>query len=279
MILIILVMLFPLVHVLAKSLSDANYVARGEITIFPKGINGLGYRFLSTSNDIYIAYKNTIIYTTLNTLLTLTVGSMAAYALAHRGFFARNVFLVYITIPIFFSGGLIPFFLIVKALGLRNTMWSVILPPAFTASWYIILIRTNFQSLPVSLRESAFLDGAADPLIWLRIYLPLSKPILAAVGIFTAVGMWNAFWGPYIFLDDQVKWPLQIMLRRLLLEVTYQAMHFEIAQEEKEFFLEFGMVEVIKHAATIVTIGPIILVYPFFQKYFMKGILVGAIKA
>ena len=280
MILLICVMVVPLLHVIALSFSDPEFIAKGEVSLLPKKATLLGFEILSRSQLIGRSYLNTIVYTIVHTLMVLLICSLTAYPLAFKTFHSRKLFTVYLVIPMFFSGGLIPFFLVVRSLGMIDTLWAVVLPIAFSP-WYIILFRTNFQTLPTSLRDSAYIDGANDLMIWSRIYIPLSKPIIATIGLFAAVGMWNNFFQPYIFLNDQKKFPLQIILRKLLLEGSMTDIGVISEREEmadRHILLGEGITEMLKHVATVVTIGPIILVYPFIQRYFTKGILVGAIK-
>ena len=158
-------------------------------------------------------------------------------------------------------------------------MWAVVLPGAFS-TWYIILYRANFLTLPVSLRESAYIDGANDIRIWASIYMPLTKAIFATIAVFASVSMWNSFFQPYIYLSDAKKFPLQIILRKLLLaNQTRELGNIEMFGDYgSEWFNAEGIAELLKHAATIITIGPIILVYPFAQRYFVRGALVGSVK-
>lgn len=276
MLIIVFVTLFPLLNVLAMSFSHPNAVFNHEVFLLPKQPTLLGYKLLSRSQSIGRAYINTIMYTGLSVVLGVVVTSLTSYPLSLKQFPSRSFFTKFITLPMFFSGGIIPLFLVVKSLGLYNTLWAVVLPSLFVP-YFIILNRTSFQSIPDSLRESALMDGANDIYIWWKIFLPLSKPIMATIALFSGVLMWNAFFSPYIFLDDQKKFPLQIILRKLLLQGNATEVGV-ISAGYDETLNQEGIVALLKYTATIVTIGPIVLFYPFLQKYFTKGALIGSIK-
>ena len=272
-------MLFPVIHVLAVSFSDPKAIIRREVVFMPKGFTAMGYVLLSRSQNLLAAYRNTIVYTVTHAIFALFICSLTAYPLSIEKFIGRRIATIYVTIPMFITGGLIPTFLLIKGLGLYNTMWAVVLPGAFS-TWYIILYRANFLTLPVSLRESAYIDGANDIRIWASIYMPLTKAIFATIAVFASVSMWNSFFQPYIYLSDAKKFPLQIILRKLLLaNQTRELGNIEMFGDYgSEWFNAEGIAELLKHAATIITIGPIILVYPFAQRYFVRGALVGSVK-
>lgn len=273
---VIFVTLFPILHVVALSLSHPNAVLRDEVVLIPQQPSFLGYQLLSRSQSIGRAYVNTIVYTVANVIGAVFIASITSYPLSMRGLPGRSLVTKLVTLPMFFSGGIIPLFLVVRGLGLYNTMWAFVLP-AWFVPFFIILHRTSFQNLPDSLRESALIDGANDVVIWARIAVPLSKPIMATIALFSGVLMWNAFFQPYIFLDDQTKFPLQIILRKLLLEGSATEVGV-ISAGFDEALNQEGITELLKYTATVVTIGPIVLVYPFLQKYFTKGALVGSVK-
>ena len=273
------VMVFPLLHVLAVSFSSPLAIIRREVVLIPKNFTAAGYGMLMRSQNLLLAYKNTIVYTVAHTAIALFVCSFTAYPLSIQKFIGRRVATIYVTIPMFITGGLIPTFLLIRFLGLYNTMWAVVVPGAFS-TWYIILYRANFLTLPDSLRESAYIDGANDIRIWVSIYMPLTKAIFATIAVFAAVSMWTSFFQPYIYLSDAKKYPLQIILRKLLLEGRTKDLgdYQMFGGDSSIAWATEGVTELLKHVATIVTIGPILLVYPFAQRYFIKGALVGSIK-
>lgn len=276
MIFIIIIMIYPFIHVLSISISDSAPVGLGEVTWIPKGFNFRAYSMVLSSNAIGVAYKNTIIYAGVGTTLILLLSSLAAYPLSKKRFYGGNIIAFLLAITMIFPGGMIPKFLVIKTLGLLDSRWSVILI-SVSNIWYIVLIRTNFQALPKDLSEAAYIDGANDWRILFQIYIPLSKPILATVALFAIVSYWNSFFHALIFLNDSAKFPLQMILRKVIM-----------ANMEDLGLGEFlgkgnpaegiGLIQKLKMATIIVAIGPIIIVYPFVQKYFVKGVLVGSVK-
>lgn len=265
--------LYPFMSVISISLSSPEAVARTIVKLVPVDFNITAYRFVFSSNNVLIAYKNSIVYTVLTVVFTLLVGCLAAYPLAHKKFKARGFVALYFTITMFFGGGMIPMLLLIRELQMYDTVWAMTLPSAFSF-WYIILLRTNFQSLPDGLDESARIDGANDWQILLRIVIPLSVPILVTIALFTSVAKWNDFFNALLFLQSQEKMPLTMILRNIIVlqQNPTGDMSLFWGPERSAFFKSVQM------ATIVVTIGPIILVYPFAQKYFFQGKLVGAIK-
>jgi putative aldouronate transport system permease protein len=223
---------------------------------------------------IWRGYANTILYAGTGTLLTIVLTLLTAYPLAVKKFRGKAVFLVFLTITMYFSGGLIPYYLLVRTLNLDNTIWAIILPGV--SVWYIIICKTYFQaSIPLSLRETALMDGASELTILSRIYTPLAKPILATIALWSIVGHWNSWFNAMLFIEDQNMYPLQMIVRKVL--ITFQPtskMRSIIAS-----FKPAGVSEqTVRCAIIIITILPIIMIYPFLQKYFVKGIMIGSIK-
>lgn len=268
--------LLPFLYMFVISVSDPLAVGRSEVVLWPKGFQFESYAQVFQNKDIVISYWNSIRYTVVGTLSVLVIGCLTAYPLTVKEFKPRKFLIVLFTITMFFNGGLIPSFLVMKSIGLLDTIWVVTLPAAFSF-WYIILLRTNFQALPKELYESAFIDGANDLQILLRVVIPLSKPILATVALFASVGLWNNFFGPLIYLNSPDMQPLTILLRRILIanESFNDTM---MAGNLGDPVLTLGRTMSVRMATVFVTIGPIVLVYPFVQKYFVKGALVGSVK-
>lgn len=280
LIVLILSCLYPFLYVFSVSISDSIPVASGKVTFFPIGIDTYAYATILGDPAIILAYANTILYAVSGTLLTLLLTSLTAYPLSLKRFYGRNVITVFFTITMFINGGLIPTFLLIRSLGMMNTIWAIIVPGALTM-WNIVIIRTNFQGLPEELRESAYMDGASNWRILFQIVLPLSKPILATIALFTLVGQWNNFFGPLLYLSSPDKYPLQIILRKLIITNEMRGEFLEQATSDLSRTGNANMIgfyESVKMAAIMVSIGPIIMVYPFIQKYFVKGVLVGSIK-
>ncbi len=267
-----IITLYPFLHVAAVSISDQMAVANNSVTFYPKGISTDAYKAVFQNEYLFISYRNTIVYTVVGTTINLILTAMVAYPLSKKQFFGRDVFTKIIAFTMFFSGGLIPNYLVIKSLKLVDTMWAVILPGAIS-TWNMIIMRTYFQGIPDSLEESAVLDGCNDFGVLFKIILPLSMPIVATLGLFYAVGHWNNYFGPLIYLNTKNKWPLQIILQQIVI-----AGQTAFASGNPELEAELVISDSIKYATIMVAVLPIICVYPFIQKYFVKGVMIGSIK-
>lgn len=274
--LVTLMFILPFVYMFSVSISDPVEVAKFNVTLFPIGFNVEAYQSILSNKVIITAYWNSIRYTVLGTLFTLFITCLAAYPLALSKLKYKSFFTVLFTITMFFHGGLIPTFLLIQRIGFIDTIWAVTVPGAFSF-WFIIIMRTNFQSLPVELYESAYIDGANDWKILFQIVLPLSKAIIATIALFSSVGIWNSFFGPLLYLNSADMQPLSIILRRMLIanEVFNEA---DVRATTIDPLLYTGRGIAMRMAAIFITIGPIVLVYPFVQKYFVEGVLVGSVK-
>jgi putative aldouronate transport system permease protein len=274
---IMIIMLYPLVHVIAISLSDASAIAAGKVTWFPRGFNINGYLIMLRNNDLLIGYKNTILYAIAGTFLTLCITSLVAYSLATKNFVFKRFLTVFFVITMFFNGGIIPTYLLIRNLGLLNTFWVMVIPTCVTA-YNVIVFRTFFEGIPTELKESAFIDGANDLVIWYKIIIPLSKPLLATFALFTIVFHWNSWFSALLYLRETAKYPLQMALRKLVIieDITGGA------HSDSEIATMMEMMNVdpknIQMAAVLIAMGPILLVYPYIQKYFVKGVMVGSVK-
>ncbi|WP_135549325.1 carbohydrate ABC transporter permease [Paenibacillus cymbidii] len=276
--LLTLAILLPFVYMLSISISDPIAIGAQKVGLLPAGVNFGSYKAVFHDNQIVTAYWNSIRYTVTGTFLVLAIGCITAYPLSLKRFKGRTVITIYFTVTMFVSGGLIPAFMNIKSLGLLDTMWAVTLPSAFTF-WNIIILRTNFQGIPNELYESAFLDGAGDWQIFTRIVLPLSKAIMATIALFASVGLWNSYFGPLLYLSSPGMQPLTIVLRRILIANEVLSVDaIDTANHSTDMASFLGRMEGIRMATIFVTIGPIVLVYPFIQKYFVKGVLVGSVK-
>ena len=270
--LVIFVMLFPLLHMLAVTFSDKLSVMQSRVYFWPKGWNLEAYKFILNYELIFTAYKNTIIYVVCGTAIALFVLVTGAYALSKKRCPFGKQINILILITMFFSGGMIPTYLAIKWLGMLNTMWAVILPSAFTA-YNLIIMRSFFQQFPTEIEESGKLDGLNDVGILWYLVLPTSTAVLATIGLFAAVSYWNSFFAPLIYLSDQKKYTLQIILRQIIMQSVLQSntgMETVISKYVAEDSIKYGTI--------IVSIVPIIAVYPFLQKYFVKGVMIGSVK-
>ena len=273
--LIAAVVIYPLVFVLSASFSKPDFVLRGEMWLLPKGINLDAYSKIFQNKDLWIGYRNTIVYTLVGTSINLLMTILAAYPMSRKDFAGRNVVMAMMVVTLFFSGGLIPTYLLIKKLHMLDTFWVMVIPNAVSV-WNIIIMRTFFQSsIPHEIQESAMIDGCANWQILLRIVLPLSMPVIAVMILFYAVGHWNAFFNALIYLNDKDKFPLQLILREMLIQNTMK----DMAKLTQEAVAKQAMsVEGIKYAIIVVANLPVLLLYPFLQKYFVKGVMIGALK-
>ena len=276
MVLLTIAFVYPFAYVIAVSLSDPHSVMRNEVWLLPIApIDLQGYQIVLNDDTILRSYLNTIYYCLAAWLVGIFLTANIAYGLSIDNLRGRGLFTVLLVIPIFFEGGLIPTVLTIQTYGLMNTVWALVLPSAVTL-FHVVILRTNFQTLPASLRESASMDGANHFTIMWRIYLPLSKAILATLSLWIVVRQWNSFFAPLLYLLDDRKYPLQLVLRKLIVEqVQRGGASVDVAGSA---LIQTGLVEKLKMAAILVSIGPIILIYPFLQKYFIKGVLIGSIK-
>lgn len=273
-----IIVLYPLIFVVSASISDPALVSRGKIILLPKGINLEGYKRVLGYEDIWIGYRNTIFYTITGTLISLALTLTAAYPLSRKDFVGKNIFVVFFTITMFFSGGLIPTYMVVKSLGMRNTVFAQILLGA-VSFMNIVIVRTFYQtSIPEELMEAARIDGCSNTKLFTSIVLPLAKPIIAVMALFYGVAQWNSYFNALIYLSDRDLFPLQLILREILI---VNEIDMEMLMTEGEMEAIHKKVEIaalLKYSVMVVSTLPIIIVYPFLQKYFVEGIMVGAIK-
>lgn len=274
MILLMLISFYPILHVLSASLSDPNNLMVHTGPIFhPLGFTLRGYELVFKNPNIWTGYKNTIIYLVLGTALNLWMTAIGAYVLSRKGANLVRPLMFIITFTMYFGGGLVPFYLLMKDLGLINNIWAMILPGAIS-TYNLIVMRTSFMAIPDSLIESAKLDGANDFVILFKIVLPLSKAILAVMALFYGVGYWNSWFNAMIFLKDRALFPLQLILREILITNDQTSMaQGMLSPTQQDLFKPL-----IKYCTIIVGTIPIFFVYPFLQKYFTKGVMIGSLK-
>lgn len=272
MLIVIFITLYPFIYVFSMSVSDPMSVLKQEVWFLPKGFNLNSYKKVFENPELWMHYGNTIWYTVVGTLVNMVLTVLGAYPLSRKSMYMRKPIMFFITFTMFFSGGMIPLFIVVNKLGLYDSRWAMILPVAVSA-WNLIIARTYFEGLPEGLMESAKLDGANDFQILGKIVIPLSKPILAVLSLFSAVGHWNAYFNAVLFLPSPSKQPLQIYLQKLLINMS------DVVAGNSQFGLARSMdVIQLRYSTIIVVILPIVCVYPFLQKYFVQGVMVGAIK-
>lgn len=271
---VLIVVLYPLLYVVSASFSDPIKVLQGEVILLPKGFNVEAYSMVFEHDGIMTGYRNTIIYTLVGTFINLVMTIAGAYPLSRKDFRGRAFFTVVIVFTMFFSGGLIPTYLVIKQMKLLDTFWVMVLPGAVSV-WNLTIMRNFFQnSIPFELEEAAMIDGAGNVEMLWKIILPLSAPIIAVMVMFYGVGHWNAFFNALIYLTDEKKYPLQLILRSILIQEETGEM---IAADDSVIRRQM-MAQIIKYAAIVVASVPVLIIYPFLQKYFVQGVMVGALK-
>ena len=273
MLLLCFVTLYPFIYILLASVSDPTEIARFRGMLFyPKGFSFDAYKAVLQNPMVLTGYRNTLFYVVAGTAINLIMTTLGAYALSRRNVYFRNHIMLMIVITMVFSGGLIPSFLLINNLGMLNTPWALLLPGAIN-SFNLIIMRTAFQTIPASLEESARIDGANDWVILTRIIIPLSMPVIAVMILWYAVGHWNSYFNALIYLRDRELFPLQLVLREILISNSTDNMMTGAATGDR---LDIGIT--IKYATIIVSTLPILVLYPFLQKYFVHGVMIGALK-
>lgn len=272
MLFMIVITFYPFLHVLFASFSDSNLLMRHRgALLHPLGFNLEAYIMVFKNPNIYTGYITTLIVLFVGTFFSLLMTSNGAYILSRKKFPLRNFLMGMVIITMYISGGMIPRYLMIyNTLNMKDSLWALILPSAIS-TWNLIVMRTNFQQIPDSLEESAKIDGANDMVVFFRIILPLSKPILAVMLLFYGVAYWNAWFDAMLFIRTRTKFPLQLIMREIL--ITNSTDSTQTFSESHS-----GIAESIKYATIIITTIPILVVYPFIQKYFVKGVMIGAIK-
>lgn len=275
MLILLFIFVWPLWFILIASVSNPTQVWNGSVIFLPKDFTAMAYEAVIQYQSIWIGYRNTVFYTVLGTLINLVMTVCAAYPLSRKDFVPRNFFMILFMLTMYFGGGLIPTYLVVSKLGLVNTIWAMVIPNAVSI-YNIIITRTYFvNSIPSSLQEAASLDGANSFQFLMKVVLPLSKPIMAVIALYYAVGHWNDFFSALIYINDKNLMPLQSFLRDLLMSnkmVDLQGM--DAAQVEAKMQLA----QTLKYSAIVVSTVPVLCIYPFIQKYFVKGVMIGSIK-
>jgi putative aldouronate transport system permease protein len=276
LILFSLIFLYPMLYVLFASFSEPGELTKHTgILLWPQGLSFIGYRVVLQNPNILIGYANTLIYVIVGTVLNVLLTAIGAYVLSQNNVLFKKPLMIMVVFTMYFGGGLIPNFLLVKGLGMYDTRLALIVP-GLIATWNMIIMKTSFDAVPASLVESAKMDGANDFVILFRIFLPVTKATVAVMVLFYAVGHWNAWFNALIYLRDRHLYPLQLLLREILLANSAGGNLMDqvaIADDDRPL-----VYIVIKYCTIIVATVPILFIYPFCQKYFMKGVLLGSIK-
>lgn len=271
-----LIALYPLWFVLISSISAPNYVNNGDVVFFPKGITFDGYQQIFKTAKIWRGYRNTLFYTVVGTLLNITLTMITAYPLSRRELRGKRGIMLYFIFTMYFGGGLIPVYLLVQKLGLIDSPFTMIVLCAMSV-YNLIITRTYLEStIPQELVDAAYLDGCSDAGFFTKVVLPLSKTIIAVLVVYYGVGHWNQYFNALIYLRDDELWPLQLVLRDILLNTTMT--DFLGIEDLEEINRRKQFAEVIKYGSIVVASVPVLILYPFAQKYFVKGVMIGSVK-
>lgn len=265
------VMIYPFLNVIAVSLTSYSEYLKNPMMIFPTKLDLAAFKYVLTNNQVHISYINTIIVTIAGTVIGIALLILTAYPLSKSHLKGRTLFMNLVVFTMMFNGGLIPTYNLIKSIKLLDTLWALILPSALTA-FNLILMKNFFESLPESLEEAAKIDGANDWYILFKIIIPLSKPIIATLVMFLAVAYWNNYFNAIMYIRDRSLWTLQLVLREIVLSDSAQSL------EQGNDSAEQIVPVTIKYASLLVVMLPILVVYPFVQKYFVHGVMVGAVK-
>lgn len=273
--LIMLSVLYPLYFIVIASFSDPTQIYAGKVLLIPKDITFEGYRRVFSDQYIWIGYMNSIFYTTLGTLINLVLTLTAGFCLSRKKLFGRHLIMLLLIITMYFDGGLIPKYLLMQNLKLLDTVWAMVIPNAVSV-FNILIARTFFvSSVPEVMIEAARIDGCDDFRLFFRIVLPTSQALIAVLTIFYAVGHWNSYFDALIYLRNQKLYPLQMVLRKILIQNEASA---SMLDDVYSYVEKQRITEIVKYAVIMVASVPMLILYPFLQKYFVKGVMIGAIK-
>ncbi len=271
--LVALIVLYPLYFVIIASISSPEAVLAGKVVLYPVDINFDGFQKILERADIWRGYLNTIIYTALTVILSLLVTVPAGWALSRKTLPGKKFWMIFFIIPMFFGGGLIPFYNVMSSLKLVDSMWAVILPSILSV-WNLFMTKTFFEtSIPDGLIEAAKIDGAGQFRVFTSVVLPLSKAIMAVMALYYAVGQWNSYFNAMIFLQDETLYPLQLVLKEILI-----ASESTVGGSGETILEQFRLANQLKYVSVIVSSLPVLCLYPFVQKYFAQGVMIGSLK-
>ena len=270
----LLLTLYPLLTLISQAISDPVAVYTGRVTWYPIGFSLEGFKINLTNANILLGFKNTAIYTFCGTALTVCTTLTTAFALSRRELLGRSTITLFFAFTMWFSGGLIPTYLLISNLGMLDTIWAILLPGAFSV-WNMIIARTYYQGVPRDLEEAASIDGASEMVYFFKILLPVCTPIIATICMWQFVGMWNSYFDAMIYLNDVSKQPLQLVLRGILIQSQPEP---GMVSDMQSTAARAQLAELLKYATIIISSLPLLIMYPFFQRYFDSGIMAGAVK-
>jgi putative aldouronate transport system permease protein len=272
---VLIIIIYPLYFIVIASISSPFDVLNGNVIFYPKNITFNAYRLIFKDKEILTGYRNTLFYTTAGTLINVMMTIFAAYPLSRKDWVGNKFFTLLLTLTMFFSGGLIPTYILISKLKMIDTIWVMLIPGAVSL-WNVIITRTYFSSsIPEGITEASFVDGCSNLKLLFRIIIPLSRPIIAVIVLFYGVAHWNSFFSALIYLNNKKLYPLQLILRDILIQNKFSE---EMLIEEESVLQRLLVAENIKYGLIIVASAPVIAIYPLIQKHFVKGIMVGSIK-
>lgn len=271
--LVLLAVIYPLIYILSSSISSPAAVTSGKVWLWPVDISFRGFEVLFDTPQIMMGYGNSLFYTTAGTLISVALTVMIAYPMSRKSFFGRGVIMMLITFTMLFSGGLIPTYMVVREFGMIDSRWALLIPNAIWV-WQVIIARSFFQSsIPDELTEAAEIDGCSDLRFMRSVVIPLSKPILAVLFLMYGVGQWNAYFDALIYLKSANLFPLQLVLRSIIIMNNTTGVTDAMKQVERQ-----QLAELLKYSLIVVATLPVLIIYPFVQRYFVQGMLVGSVK-
>ena len=267
------IVLYPVYFIVIASFSDPDAVLAGKVVLWPVDINLEGYIKIIERTDVWLGYRNTIVYTLLTVVLSLLVTIPAGWALSRKTLPGKKFWMMYFIIPMFFGGGLIPFYNVMSSLGLVNTIWAIVLPSILSV-WNLFMTKTFFESsIPNGLIEAAKIDGASHFRTFVSVVLPLAKAIMAVMALYYAVGQWNSYFNAMIFLQDETLYPLQLVLKEILI-----ASESTVGGSGETILQQYRLANQLKYVSVIVSSLPVLMLYPIVQKYFAQGVMIGSLK-
>jgi len=271
----LLLVAYPIIYIFSASLSSPSAVLSNKVVLWPVEFSLQGYTTLLKESRVWLGYANTLFYTTVGTFINLVMTIMCAYPLSRKDFVGRDIFMFIVTFTMIFSGGMLPTYIVLRQLGILNTRWAMLLPGAI-GTWNVIIARTYYQTnIPDELLDAANIDGCDNFKFLLKVVIPLTAPITAVMILFYAVGHWNTYFNAFLYLTKRELLPLQIYLREILILNQINA---EMTYDPEILVMKQGLADLLKYSLIIVASLPIWCAYPFVQKYFVKGIMIGSIK-
>jgi putative aldouronate transport system permease protein len=270
---VVVATLYPFINIIARSFSEEHYLIMGEVNLVPRGFNLAAYRYVTADPMFWTNYRNTVLYTVVSTVIAIVLTTTYAYVLSKKHLRGRGLLIGIAMVTLFFNGGLIPNYVLIASLDLTNTIWAIALPNAISV-FNLLVMKAFFESLPVELEEAAAVDGLNTYGILLRIVLPLSKAVVATMVLFYAVSFWNSWFSAFLYMDRQDLWPVTMYLRNLIAGATGTDMTAGTIAEGDQL----QVAATIQSVTIVLTVLPILLVYPFIQRYFVSGVMIGAVK-